>query len=809
MNKFFFTTLLFLNFQVFGQLTQIPSPLSKYYHSGDDFSWHHEVLNYFSELEKLFPGQVKIEKYGQTYEGRPLVLVYIGTKETISNLSHIQKQHISRESTEKLGIAWLSYNVHGNESCGTEAAMETAYLLLTKNSGLLANTLVIMDPCLNPDGRDRYVNYYKQYHGKHTILNSNSAEHQEEWPGGRLNHYFFDLNRDWAWLTQIESASRIPKYNAWLPHVHVDFHEQGMDEPYYFPPAAEPYHEVITNFQREFQKTIGNNHATYFDKKGWLYFSKEIFDLLYPSYGDTYPTYNGAIGMTYEQGGSGRAGLQVQTMLGDTLTLKERIEHHVTTGISTVEMVSKHNARLLKEFQSYFNKPQSFKYKSYVLDGASPNKEAMLALLSKHGISYIVAEGKINQTVSGYDFFTQKNINYTIKESDVIVNVDPLKGTFLNVLFEPSTKLSDSLTYDITAWSLPYAYGISTVGVDKNISVETVTYESLEEQSSPNCYAYAIPWEKLKTATFLGNLLKQGFKMSYAEKEFSYKGNDFEKGTLLAIRSLNAGINFDQTLVNAANANRIEITALPTGLMDKGIDLGSYYIKPIVNPSVGVVYNDNTSALSVGEVWHFVDQQLDYPVQLVKELNFSNLDGLDVLFVPEGMDVSEHEILKNWIQNGGTCIVIGSAASSFMQEEYGMKINNEESTPSNSSFGNYGNLERSALSESIIGAIYKCDVDQSHPLAFGYDKTYFTLRLASEIYPFQGTIVQKIQDKNGWVAGFAGSNVKTKLNGAATVGIQQMGNGSIVYFFDNPLFRGFWENGKLQVANAIFFISKP
>ena len=317
------------------------------YKIGTQFTRHERVVNYFEKLQSSFPKQVRIDPYGQTNEKRNLFLTIIASEENFKRIEEIRINHLKNDPLENVAIVWLSYNVHGNESSGTEAAMQTAYELLTQQKELLKNTIVIMDPCLNPDGRERYVNFFYQYGANPVNVSRISADHNEPWPGGRANHYLFDLNRDWAWLTQIESKQRIKIYNQWLPHVHVDFHEQAINEPYYFPPAAEPYHEVITKWQRDFQKEIGKNHAKYFDKAGWLYFSKEIFDLLYPSYGDTYPTYNGAIGMTYEQGGSGRAGLAVLTNTGDTLTLSDRVAHHVITGISTVEVSSEKCKKLI------------------------------------------------------------------------------------------------------------------------------------------------------------------------------------------------------------------------------------------------------------------------------------------------------------------------------------------------------------------------------------------------------------------------------------------------------------------------------
>ena len=318
------------------------------YELGDHFTAHHLVVAYYEHVTKS-ESNVKAVYYGKTYENRPLMAAIVSSEENMSILDDLRRDNLKRAgimegkpSGKKVGIVWLSYNVHGNEANSTEAAMKTLYALADKNNKAtqrwLENTIVILDPCINPDGRDRYANWYRMTGNRWPDADPMAREHMEPWPGGRTNHYYFDLNRDWAWQTQTESEARIKLYNQWLPHVHVDFHEQGMNSPYYFAPAAEPFHEYITDWQRELQTMIGKNHAKYFDKNNWLYFTKEVFDLLYPSYGDTYPTYNGAIGMTYEQAGGGRGGLAVETEDGDTLTLEDHLTHHHTTSLSTVEV---------------------------------------------------------------------------------------------------------------------------------------------------------------------------------------------------------------------------------------------------------------------------------------------------------------------------------------------------------------------------------------------------------------------------------------------------------------------------------------
>ena len=346
-----FLILVISSIQISGQI-QSPSDFFGY-RLGDNFSRYHQVVEYFKHLEQN-SSEIKLVPYGKTNEGRLLQLVFISNTENLKNIEDIRNAHM-QDSNSDLGtknndkvIVWLSYSVHGNESSSTEASMKTAYDLISKYKDWLKETIIILDPCINPDGRDRYVNFYNQVKSISYDDNRNTREHHEPWHNGRTNHYIFDLNRDWAWLTQIESQQRIKQYNKWLPHIHVDFHEQGINSPYYFAPAAEPLHEVITPFQKDFQDTLGRNHAKYFDKEGWFYFTKQHFDILYPSYGDSYPMYLGSIGMTYEQAGGGIAGLGIKNDENLVLTLKDRIQHHYTTGISTIEMAVKKNQNLLR-----------------------------------------------------------------------------------------------------------------------------------------------------------------------------------------------------------------------------------------------------------------------------------------------------------------------------------------------------------------------------------------------------------------------------------------------------------------------------
>jgi hypothetical protein len=806
----FLTALNLLTLQLLGQNTFTPQQFLGY-NIGEQFTRQHRVVDYFFALEKAFPNHIKVVKTGQTYEKRDLLLCYIGTPENLKKLEEIRQKHLTQAPDEKLAIVWLSYNVHGNESSGTEAAMQTAYRLLTDKIGYLENTVVIMDPCLNPDGRDRYVNFYYQYGANPIDMQRFSASHNETWPGGRPNHYLFDLNRDWAWMTQIESAVRMQQYNQWLPHVHVDFHEQGINEPYYFPPAAEPYHEVITNWQREFQQEIGKNHAGYFDKAGWLYFSKEIFDLLYPSYGDTYPTYSGSIGMTFEQGGSGRAGLAVITQVGDTLRLADRVAHHVTTGLSTVETSARNAQKLVAEYQK-FRKQKDFKYDTYVIKGSNNQIEPLLVLLRKNNIDWqMVSTSTQAVPAKGFHFKTGAQAAFKLEIGDILVSTQQEKGTLVSVLFEPRTKLSDSLTYDITAWSMPYAYGLDAYAVEGQL--KATPFAATGERKSDflaveGFMGYAVRWETMQTARFLNAVQQAGLKVYFHEKGFKLNGQTYAPGTLLLLAGENKRPDFHKVVNDYAARYGVDIKGLLTGMADAGPDFGSSSVKMVPNPRVGILAGDSFSSLNVGEIWHFFEQQLNKAVHLIFEDDLNGaLSSLDVLFVPEGgYDIAGNSTLTKWLREGGTLIVTGGAVDALADQD-GFGLKRKESAAGAPAPIAYANQERDQISDNIIGAIYPCVIDNSNPMAFGYN-FYYTLRQGASVYELEGKPVFELEKNAQAVNGFVGARVKKQQSEADIAGTVQYGRGTIVYLIDNPLFRGFWESGKLMVVNSIYFVNQ-
>ncbi len=809
------------------------------YELGSRWTPHYKVLNYFRYVAEQSP-LAETEQYGTTNEGRELIVVKIASEKNIGRLEEIRTNNLKRTGLIKgrpkedgIAIVWLSYNVHGNEASSSEAALQTLYELVRPGNDRaqewLKNTVVIMDPMINPDGRDRYVHWYTETAGDEINVHGDAREHHEPWPGGRTNHYYFDLNRDWAWLTQKESRRRVELYQQWMPHIHVDFHEQRYTAPYYFAPAAEPFHGAITDWQSEFQYTIGKNHAKYFDEHNWLYFTGEVFDLFYPSYGDTYPLFNGAIGMTYEQGGSGYAGLGILKPEGDTLTLSNRLTHHYTTGMSTIEIASQHAKEITEQFSRYFsdavNNP-SGRYKTFVIKGNNnPDKiRALLAQLDRHNIRY----GKVPEArdVTAYNYATGRSQRVRLTEDDYAVSAYQPKSVLVRVLFEPRPELADSATYDITAWERHYAYGLDGYALTERINpVAAPAPEKEVDNSGPGTpYAYLAEWKDPDDVKMLAALLRKNIRIRFAEQAFQIDGRNYNPGTLIITRNGNTpmGDAFDRVVREIATAHQQQLYPVTTGMVTAGPDFGSSLVSYLRAPKVALLSGPGTNPYSTGEIWHYFDRQINYPVTLIDTGRFNDisLHSYDVLILPSGNydDVITEQRLKEvrqWVSDGGTLIAIQAAnqllagSDGFALQEKEMDEHKNQAVYEEDSRQTFGRRRRSKISEHNPGSIFNITMDPTHPLGYGYDTSYFSLKLDAAAYA-------RLDD--GWnvgvageeahMSGFAGYKVKKKLRNTLTFGVQNIGEGSVVYMVDNPLFRAFWYNGKLLFGNAVFMVGQ-
>ncbi|UEG53041.1 zinc carboxypeptidase [Mucilaginibacter daejeonensis] len=802
------------------------------YELGSQYTYHYRIAEYFQYMAQASK-KIKLLPYGTTNEGRPLMVAFVGSEENLARLDDIRNHNLYLAGLSKApatltnapAIVWLSYNVHGNEPSSSEAAMQTLYDMVdpgnSRTQAWLKNTIVVIDPCLNPDGRDRYVNFYNQVRGVTPDADLVSREHMEPWPGGRVNHYYFDLNRDWAWQTQKEVQARAGLYNQWLPQIHVDFHEQGVNNPYYFAPAAEPFHKDITPWQREFQTTIGKNNAKYFDQNGWLYFTKEVFDLLYPSYGDTYPLYNGSIGMTYEQGGGPAGGLAAQMRSGDTLTLADRIAHHHSNGLSTIETASANAAKILTEYKRYFDNARTNPpgtYQTYVIKNENADNMVKLEqLLTNNRIEY---HTNLSRKASGFNYFTGATEGFNVEPKDIVIDAHQPKAVLLTVLLEPKTFVADSNTYDITAWSLPYAYGLKAYGVKGSMDLSgakpapgTLTQAAPEYKGA---YAYVAEWRSVEDVKFLSYLLQKGVKVRVSNAPFEAAGKKFAAGSLIITRAGNKQADMERELTDAASKYQRKLTPLTTGFSDKGADLGSSAVGFLAKPKVMLVSGEGVSANDMGEVWHFFEQQIGYPVTVVRyqDLERIKLSDHDVMILPDGRySKFPLERIQDWVNDGGRLIAMGGAISQFADKKgFNLKSKEEDKKEDKNKKPDlmpYADRDRESLKGNVPGAIYKVYLDNTHPLGYGYSKYYYTLKLGDDVYDYltDGAVNVGVLKKDSYTTGFAGQKAKQKLSTGLLFGVEPKGRGTIIYLADDPLFRSFWEGGKLLFSNAVFMVN--
>jgi hypothetical protein len=830
--KQFFASLIFLcTLSAIAQLKSPPEFLPDY---GRHVTYYHELEGYFAQLVQN-SDMIQHTVYGQTYEGRKLHAYYISTPENLKDIETIRQAHLSQigmgtktATVSNKAIVWLSFNVHGNEPAAAESAMNVAYELLNPNNAAtkewLKDIIVILDPCLNPDGYSRYGNWLHSITGQQLHPGLTDREHMEPWPGGRENHYAYDLNRDWAWQIQQESQQRIALYNQWMPMVHVDVHEMGFNEPYFFPPAAEPMHDFITHAQKDFHTAIGEMTSKKFDKKGWSYYTREVFDLFYPSYGDTYPTFNGAVGMTYEQGGIG-AGRAVSTSNDDVLTLQERIDHHTTAILTAVETAAWQREKLIKNFRAYFKdaleNPKG-KYLTYIIKSNGRTQE-LATLLTRNNIAFSYA----NETkkLSGYHYQSDKDKDFTLEPNDLIISAKQTKSILAQVLFEPVQRLSDSLSYDITSWSLAHAFGGDSYALKKDLSVKLKaqpTYKGKFEFEQ--LYAYYVPWNGRESVKVLAQLHKNKIRVRTATKSSFYRGINIHAGDLVVLKGDNNHLTDFENTLKVMLEGKPDFEVIESGFSLTGADLGSEAYPLLEVPKVLLLSGRGVSSTDFGQAWFYFDNMMEYPVSIVDVSNWNmiSLGEFNTIVLTDGWyDFTELQKsqIDTFITNGGKVIAIGGALTIF-DERAGYSLTHYATESSRTAdkdaddadeltarFYNYESFLRRGLSSSVSGAVVENVMDTTHPLSYGLGNKYFSLKTSSEHYQLLKGASNVVYVPQGFKSfGFIGSSLKKKLANTVTFAVEQKGQGQVIYMVDNPLFRGFWENGNLLFSNAVFLV---
>lgn len=787
-----------------------------------EFTPYHLIYDYFQYIGTQ-SDQVVFETFGQTEEGRPLGMSIVSSPSNIKNIEAIRENNLKRigflggavnESYDKV-IIWLNFGSHGNEPGSMEGSMDFLFQLVNKNPTWLDDVVILINPCLNPDGQIRYVNWNRSVSNKVLMPNINSREHQEPWPSGRGNHYYFDLNRDWAWATQKETKANLGLYHQWMPQVMVDMHEQGVNGGCFIVPAIEPIHDYITKEQLDFFYKIGKHNAKAFDKQYWRYFSEETYDLFYPSYGDTYSIFNGAIGMTYEGAGHKETGKGLIMETGDTLLLSGRIQRCNTVLFASLSYVAKNKKGFLDTYSKYFlknSRASSSVYSGFVIKNENNDYllNKLIELLNIHHIRYYSVSHKVE--ASGFNYDTQDVANFKIIPGDIIIPTRQGMGRLINALFEPKPNLGSSKTYDVTAWSLPYAYGLSAYALMGKMP-KLVEFNNKQKKSGgegSGQYAWLIDWGNMNSAAFLAQTLQKGINVRYVTKEIVLGERKIQRGGLVILKADNRRFLGDlrKQINKIANRHHVVAYGVDTGWSKEGPELGSNQVKLIKPPRVAIFYGDGVDASNYGEIWHYFDQELRYPIEAFQPKIDSRIWKNDILILASGdyymLTKKEKRYLGSWVESGGRLCLFESACNIFENMEgLGLKtiIQHEKESVLTETYEKKNNKRY-----EVPGGIVQVKLDTTHPLCYGYGELYYSMKTIPVSYALMGN-----GDNVGYTPkepitlGYFGENFLNGLPENVIIGQRNIKEGQIVYFVDNPLFRGVWESGKLMVANMLFF----
>ncbi|WP_024768817.1 M14 family zinc carboxypeptidase [Aquimarina macrocephali] len=797
---------------------EIPTPQSVLgYVPGKWHVTHDKLVSYMKTLAKA-SSRITIEDRGKTFEDRPILLLTITSEKNHQNLQEIQKKHIelTQNGSDVLNIenlpaiVYQGFSIHGNEPSGANASLVAAYYLAAAQGkeidDLLDNVVILLDPSFNPDGLQRFAYWANTNKSKNISTDPQDREYSEVWPGGRTNHYWFDMNRDWLPVQLPESRARINTFHKWYPNILTDHHEMGSNSTFFFQPGIQSRtHPLTPKLNQKLTKKIGNYHAKALDNIGSLYYTEENFDDFYYGKGSTFPDINGSIGILFEQGSSRGHAQQTDNGL---LTFPFTIRNQFTAALSTLEAAKSMRKELLEYKRSFYNNARKELTKNAYVFGNEKDAASsyhLAEILKRHQVK--LYELKQDVAIQG---------NFFKKEYSYIVPKNQRQKRLLKAIFEKRTTFQDSLFYDVSAWTFPLAFNLdySENAAISNIGneISDLTYRKTKPVSKSN-YAYLIQWHEYYTPKALYEILANGLRAKVGMKPFSLENNDYDYGTIL-IPVQNQKLNKEELhklLQKIAAENHIDITSVSTGLT-KGIDLGSNQFRALTLPRIGLFTGSGITPYDAGEIWHLMDQRYDIPITKLETGSFGRLtlSKYTHIVLPnswrQSFDKEKAEKLKTWVRNGGTLIGYRNAAQFFKNNEF-MKI--EFATPKNDAKNISFEQKQDFNGAQVIGgAIFEAEIDRSHPINFGYKNDKISLFRNTKLFikPDKQSYNNPIRyTKKPLLSGYISKKNLDSLSGTVPFRHNDLGKGNIILFTDNTNFRAFWYGTNKLLMNAIFF----
>ena len=778
---------------------------------------HDRLVQYMYALANSSP-RILIEDRGKTYEGRPLLLLTVSSKENLNKINQIRENHISftdgnikKQSHKRPIIIYQGYSIHGNEPSGSNAALLYAYYLAASNNpkliNQLNNSIILLDPSFNPDGLQRFAHWANTNKSLYLNSDSNDREFSENWPKGRTNHYWFDMNRDWLPVQLPESNVRIETFHKWYPNVLTDHHEMGTNSTFFYQPGIPSRVNPLTPKKNQILTAkIGEYHEKKLSEIGSLFYSEEDYDDFYYGKGSTFPDINGGIGILFEQGSSRG---HLQESINGEISFPFTIKNQLMTSLSTLDASIGLKTELLDYQYDFFVNSIKIANKNknnYTIVGDKKDKSKLFhfyEILKKHKIE--IKKLKKNRIVNGIEFE---------QENSFLIPKNQKNSRLINAMLENRTKFKDSLFYDVSAWSFLHSFDLEYS--DLILKEETNSFNFNKPKGkiiSKSDYAYLFSWDDYYTPKALYKLLKNNLRVKVATEKFEINDNEFDYGTIL--------IPLKNQTKSIEEINRIldEITSFSginfygiNSSKTTGIDLGSNSFKNINIPKIGLIVGDGVTSYDAGEIWHLLDTRYEIPVTKIKSSSLSKIDlgkYNTMIFVngTHNYNKSTVKSLKNWVENGGNLIGFRNTIKWLNKNDF-ISVNLKVNKPEVKNI-NYINKSKFYGAQLTSGAIFNTSLDLSHPINYGFYKNNLSIFRNTNIYiendslSFNNPI--KYTKRNTLISGYISKENYKSIKDSRPFVNFKIKKGNINIFSDNTNFRGFWYGTNKLMMNAIFF----
>jgi len=807
----------------------IPTPKSVIGHEvGEWHVTHDRLINYLYALDKA-SDRISLEVTGYTHEARPLLLLIITAPKNHQNLESIRAQHVQLSDPTKSStldtknmpvVFYIGFSIHGNEASGVNAGLLAAYHFAAAEGpemeNYLNNTIILFDPCYNPDGMQRFSSWVNSRKSQVISTDPNDTEHNEAWPGGRFNHYWFDLNRDWLVAQHPESIARVKNFQKWKPNVLTDHHEMGTNNSFFFQPGVPSrMHPLTPEKNLELTKRIGEFHAKALDEIGSFYYTQEGYDDFYYGKGSTFPDVQGAIGILFEQASSrGHA----QESINGVLRFPFAVRNQFTTALSSLKAINAMREDLLNYQRQFF--------KDAVADASKDPVKAYIFGSAKDNVrAFHLAEIIARQHVDIYKTSSLQTLHGKMYEpgSSYIVPTSQAQFRLIKGMFEKRSQFKDSLFYDISSWTLPLAFGLDYEELKDTPNLG----EKVKDPKMPagkrvggkSEYAYVFESYGYYAPRAIYRLLNHGLRLKVASDPFFHSdGRKFDRGAImLPIAGQEKNQDQVEFIINEiVNKDGIDVYAFQTGLDYKGVCLGSSSFLPLKKPVIAMLVGDGISATDVGEVWHMLDARFSIPVTLIPVNVFDKaaLNKYTTIIMPPTVgtfSISEatKEKLKTWTQNGGVIIALENALNWLNTAGLGkFEMKKEEEKKEIQKPRAYADIDEFTGAQETSGAIFEAAVDLTHPLLYGYYNARMPIFKSNNLFmeKSKGAYSNPVAfTASPLLSGYMSKENYAKAKESSVAGVSAVGQGRVIGFTDNLCFRAFWLGTNKMLMNAIFY----